>query len=209
MEMGSSTTPSERLLQGSRTGGISFISTIIMVAAMAPVITKVKMVVPMILPARRRLRMVAMEPAMEENTIGTTMQNIMLMNSVPRGLRTVAPALTDPSSLLYLGEEPAHDGAQDHGPQHDGQKRVVAGHGFLGQFLTHILSPSKMVWGYLYGPKALHTGQILVRDLTLAHNIGGAGEIEAGNTGVVPLSVDDQLTAGHIYPDAVAGDLAL
>ena len=75
-----------------------------MVAAMAPVMTKVKMVVPMILPARRRLRMVAMDPAMEENTMGTTMQNIMLMNRVPRGLRTVAPALTTSSPSFTWGK---------------------------------------------------------------------------------------------------------
>ena len=93
MEMGSSTTPSARSLQGTRTGGMIFISTIMMAAAMAPVTMKVRMVVPMIVPARLRLRMVAMEPAMEANTMGTTMQNIMLMNRVPRGFRTVAPDL--------------------------------------------------------------------------------------------------------------------
>ena len=30
---------------------------------------------------------------MDENTMGTTMQNIMFRNSVPKGSRTVAPAL--------------------------------------------------------------------------------------------------------------------
>ena len=38
----------------------------------------------MILPARSLLSMLATEPAMEANTMGTTIQNIMLMNTVPR-----------------------------------------------------------------------------------------------------------------------------
>ena len=42
------------------------------------------MVTPMILPARFTLFMLAMAEAMEQNTMGTTTQNIMLMNSVPR-----------------------------------------------------------------------------------------------------------------------------
>ena len=63
-----------------------------MAAAMAPVTTKVRMVVPMIFPARLRLFMVAMDPEIEANTMGTTMQNIILIKRVPRGLRTVAPA---------------------------------------------------------------------------------------------------------------------
>ena len=43
----------------------------------------VAMVTPLILPARLTLFMLAMAEAMEQNTIGTTTQNIMLMNSVP------------------------------------------------------------------------------------------------------------------------------
>ena len=70
--------------QGVSTGGNSFISTNMMTAAIAPVMTKVAMVVPMILPARSLLSMLATEPAMDANTRGTTMQNIMLMNTVPR-----------------------------------------------------------------------------------------------------------------------------
>ena len=66
--------------------------TIMITAAMAPVMMKVRMVEPMILPARLRLRMVATDPPMDENTMGTTMQNIMFRNRVPRGLSTVAPA---------------------------------------------------------------------------------------------------------------------
>ena len=105
MEMGSSTTPSVRLVQGSRTGGKIFIMTIMMTAAMAPVMTKVSTVVPMILPARLRLFMVATDPAMDENTMGTTMQNIMFRNRVPRGSSTVAPALmTLPSASSSWGK---------------------------------------------------------------------------------------------------------
>ena len=92
MEMGFSTVPSARLLQGSSTGGMIFMMTIMITAAMAPVTMKVRMVEPMILPARLRLRMVATDPPMDENTMGTTMQNIMFRNRVPRGFSTVAPA---------------------------------------------------------------------------------------------------------------------
>ncbi len=53
---------------GDSTGGKIFIKTNMMTAAMAPVITKVTMVVPMILPARWRLSILATEPAMEANT---------------------------------------------------------------------------------------------------------------------------------------------
>ena len=73
-----------RSLQGTSTGGKSFIRTNIMTAAMAPVMTKVATVVPMILPARWRLSIPAMDPAMEAKTSGTTMQNIMLMKTLPR-----------------------------------------------------------------------------------------------------------------------------
>ena len=44
----------------------------------------------MILPARLRLFILATAPAIEENTSGTTMQNIMLINTVPSGLIAVA-----------------------------------------------------------------------------------------------------------------------
>ena len=63
-------------------------------AAIAPVTTKVPTVTPMILPARLRLCILATALEMDANTRGTTMQNIMLMNTVPRGLITVAPAET-------------------------------------------------------------------------------------------------------------------
>ena len=55
-----------------------------MTPAIAAVTRNVAMVTPMILPARLTLFILAMADAMEQNTIGTTTQNIMLMNSVPR-----------------------------------------------------------------------------------------------------------------------------
>lgn len=74
---------------------------------MAPVITKVATVVPMILPARLRLRMLATDPAMEANTRGTTTQNIMLMNTVPRGLMTVIPALSSVAGQSQPAMQPS------------------------------------------------------------------------------------------------------
>ena len=91
--------------QGVRTGGNTFTSRNMITAAMAPVTTKVPTVTPMILPARLRLSMLATAPAMEANTRGTTMQNIMLMNTVPRGFSTVAPLLTVlPSASSTTGQ---------------------------------------------------------------------------------------------------------
>ena len=80
-----------RLVQAAGTGGKTTISTYMMTAAMAPVTTKVPTVTPMIFPARFRLSMLATALEMEAKTMGTTTQNIMLMNTVPRGLSTVAP----------------------------------------------------------------------------------------------------------------------
>ena len=80
----SPTSSAARSAQGDSTGGEIFINTNMMTAAMAPVITKVTMVVPMILPARWRLSILATEPAMEAKTSGTTTQNIILINTVPR-----------------------------------------------------------------------------------------------------------------------------
>ena len=53
-------------------------------AASSPVTTKTPSVAPRMRPALRRERVLAMLPASEQNTSGTTRQNIMLMNSVPR-----------------------------------------------------------------------------------------------------------------------------
>ena len=96
-------------LQGVNTGGKIFISMNMITAAMAPVMTKVAMVLPRILPARLRLRIFATELAMEANTSGTTTQNIMLMNTVPSGLMalpkpganqpTMHPAIIAPSMI--------------------------------------------------------------------------------------------------------------
>ena len=41
--------------------------------------------------------MFAMAEEMEQNTIGTTTQNIMFMNTVPSGSRAVAPGHTAPT----------------------------------------------------------------------------------------------------------------
>ena len=73
-----------RSAHGTSTGGNSFISTNMITAAIAPVTTKVPMVVAMIFPARWRLSILATDPAMEENTSGTTMQNIRLMKTFPK-----------------------------------------------------------------------------------------------------------------------------
>ena len=86
--------------QGTSTGGKIFISVNMMTAAMAPVMTKVATVVPMILPARFMLFMLAMEPAMDTNTRGTTTQNIMLMNTVPRGFTTGASQPTSAPMII-------------------------------------------------------------------------------------------------------------
>lgn len=61
-----------------------------MTAAIAPVTTNVAIVVPMILPARLRLFMLATAPEIDAKTSGTTMQNIMLINTVPAGLMAAA-----------------------------------------------------------------------------------------------------------------------
>ena len=76
--------------QGVSTGGKIFISTNMITAAMAPVTTKVATVVPRILPALFFDLIPAMDPDIDANTSGTTIQNIMLMNTVPKGL--IAPA---------------------------------------------------------------------------------------------------------------------
>lgn len=57
-----------------------------------PVTTKVSTVTPMMRPARRTLRIPAMAPAMEENTSGTTTQNMRLMKICPSGRRVPAAA---------------------------------------------------------------------------------------------------------------------
>ena len=69
-----------------------------MTEAMAPVTTKVAMVTPMIFPARARLFMLAMAPATEQNTSGTTMQNSRLIKIVPRGSSAVAPGQAQPTA---------------------------------------------------------------------------------------------------------------
>ena len=59
----------------------------------------------MILPAFFMESMLAMAEEMEQNTMGTTMQNMRLMNTVPRGSKTVAPALMTVSPSLIMGKQ--------------------------------------------------------------------------------------------------------
>lgn len=65
-----------------------------MTAAMAAVTRNVAMVTPMILPARLALCIFAIADAIEQNTVGTAMQNIRFRNTVPSGSSTVAPLTT-------------------------------------------------------------------------------------------------------------------
>ena len=60
---------------------------------------KVTTVVPISLPARFALFILAIEEEIEKNTIGTTTQNIMLMNSVPRGSSALAPSQEKPTII--------------------------------------------------------------------------------------------------------------
>ncbi len=70
-----------------------------MTEAMTVVHMKVRTVVPMSLPARLALFMLAMEEEMEKNTIGTTTQNIILINRVPRGSSAPAPGQAKPTTM--------------------------------------------------------------------------------------------------------------
>ena len=62
----------------------------IITAATAAVQKKVTTVTPMTLPARSALGILAMALQMEQNTMGTTRQNIRLVKMVPRGARLAA-----------------------------------------------------------------------------------------------------------------------
>ena len=73
--------------------------TYMMTEAMMVVHIKVSTVVPISRPARRALFMLAMDEEMEKNTMGTTTQNIMLMNSVPRGSSAPAPGQAKPTTM--------------------------------------------------------------------------------------------------------------
>lgn len=70
-----------------------------MTEAMIVVHMKVTTVVPISLPARLTLFMFAIEDEIEKKTIGTTTQNIMLMNSVPSGSSAPAPSQTKPTTM--------------------------------------------------------------------------------------------------------------
>ena len=76
------------------TGGISSTVTYMITAAIAAVARNVAMVTPMILPARFALCIFAIDEEIEQNTVGTAMQNIRFRNTVPSGSSTVAPLTT-------------------------------------------------------------------------------------------------------------------
>ena len=87
------------------TGGMSSTVTYMMTAAIAAVTRKVAMVTPMILPARFALCMFAIDEEMEQNTVGTAMQNIRFRNTVPSGSSTVAALMMiSPSASLTAGQ---------------------------------------------------------------------------------------------------------
>ena len=65
-------------------------------AATAAVHIKVMTVVPRTFPALFTLPILAMAEEMEQNTIGTTTQNIRFMKTVPSGSSAVAPGQTAP-----------------------------------------------------------------------------------------------------------------
>ena len=76
---------------------------------MAPVMTNTATVTPRIFPALRLDFIPATDPAIEAKTKGTTMQNIILINTVPKGLSHPAnsgssqpimhPAIMAPSKI--------------------------------------------------------------------------------------------------------------
>ena len=80
------------------TSGITRQTAYITTAAMAAVTRNVTRVAPMIFPARRIPFMLAMAEAMEQNTMGTATQNIILMKTVPNGSRQVAPGQAAPTA---------------------------------------------------------------------------------------------------------------
>ncbi len=66
------------------------------IAAIAAVTRNVTVVTPMTFPALPGVFMLAIADEIEQNTIGTTTQNIMLMKRSPSGDKTVAPGQTSP-----------------------------------------------------------------------------------------------------------------
>jgi len=76
-----------------------------MMAAMPAVTQKETTVTPIILPAFFMESMLAIAEAMEQKTMGTTTQNIRLINTVPKGSSTVAPGFTTTSPSLTMGNK--------------------------------------------------------------------------------------------------------
>ena len=56
-------------------------------------------------------------------------------------------------------------------------------------------------------PRGISLLQRLVCDLTLADNVGGAGQIQIRHLISLPFHVHHQLSAGHIHSHLMAGDL--
>ena len=78
--------------------------TYMITAAIAAVTKNVPTVRPMTLPARFALDMFAIADAIEQNTMGTTTQNMRFMKTVPIGSRTVAPlSMISPDASLTTG----------------------------------------------------------------------------------------------------------
>ena len=67
--------------------------------AISAVTVNVVMVMPMTLPARPAEPILAIAEAMDTKTIGTTMQNIILMNRSPSGLRPLASGQQSPTAV--------------------------------------------------------------------------------------------------------------
>ena len=76
------------------TKGTSRTTPYISTDAIAAVTKNTATVMPMIRPALPADSIFAMAEQMEQNTMGTTTQNIRLINTVPNGSSTVAPART-------------------------------------------------------------------------------------------------------------------
>ena len=72
------------LVHADVTGGNIITRPKYITAAIAPVITNVITVTHMIFPERARSFVLAIAPAIDPNTIGTTMQNMRRMKIVPK-----------------------------------------------------------------------------------------------------------------------------
>ena len=122
------------------TGGMSRTVTYMMTAAIAAVTRKVAMVTPMILPARLALCILAIDDEMEQNTVGTAMQNIRFREHRAERLEH-GRALVDNNRFAVndfhdCGPDRANDAAGDDAGQHQDQKSVA----FPKVTLFHVFS---------------------------------------------------------------------